>query len=1373
MNGNEPEIHYELHDGMRRDDAVVTVDDALALLDGDGGTTLLVAGPPSSGKTTFAFDMLIRGLRDDDGTSVMTVSDRHTADLLSDKAIRRLGSSQQARPVTTLSAVAFRLITAVRKRDGLALPRLLNGAEQDALLKRVTETHRGHVSAGELCDTCLLMRDYFGADDWSNVMFGSVGHRNGDDGGGKADTSENASAAGRGVGDAFVMQLRDMISRMNELGVSEQDEPSILNSLGDWSPHIERLRVQWRLAFALRRQYRRMVERVYAHEFRLDSSRLLVEGAIAADGIAADELPRLMVIDDFQDLTLAGFGFLRTLHDRGTNLVLVGNPDESVQTFRGSYPEYLFAQAHMQLGARIMRIDAMQDDGRTPAASYKNLVESRVSLSIRSTVDDDVPLPLRPGKLPHMPGSLPIEKLDERNRAPSDRSIVTAMYRSETEELDDVVWHIKQAHLHGGRAWNDMAVIAHDNATVRRFGERLRRDGVPVRYSSVTRPLKDEPFVQGLFALLELAHMRNRALTDMTMSLSQSAVYVRSRVATLMGCPLIAVGADRTHEGRPARLTGVEAAMGSLGALAGVLDNDSDSADERQIPLQTLIGQWNALRDGVTNAHASRPVAYDDSLVDEDSRTGDDLRFGMDALYLMLEFGDTDAVLASVQSVCGGDPHAKAFAHLWNLVKRVAAGLRDLPSKEPQYALAVAWDACGVATRWQREALSNTDAGRSANDRLDTAMRLFDYASGTADGDWRDFLERIRQMRIEADSLAKVAPIDQAVTLTTPAGAAGRYWQLVWMPALQQGVWPNLAARNTMFGGEDLADMMLFGHLADKTGGHADSDLDAVLASEQKSLLVSLTRGIGQVFVSAVYNDDLTPSDFLYGYLPERFDRQRDAQPAQREYTVPAEADRFHGLDATVRGIIASARTTLVTAPEQSSDRQDAIDALRLLAEHGIEAADPRNWPFVNATNPSPELRTTEEPHTAGNGAPALSVVVLSPSDVDNIWACPVCWLMDRRFTGPRAGSVSASFGSLIHAVAQRASEEGLDLPSTFADQTVDQRKQSVTARMMDIYHEMVEPPSAFMDAVSRYNALHKDASAQTVLGNIASYFVASNTPEYPSGNVGNITVGALSSAECERSFSARFALADIVAAYNAIDGVWPAETDELMAMMGALVGGWPEAMDRDMTIRLTGRIDRLEHRTLPDGSEQIRLIDYKTGSVPSVKAIFNDLQLVCYQLGLAFPEDRRTVEADRAATPRVAQSVLFHVVSNDAPAKSYGQESLYQPTLFCGAALNAGIFDGRYHYQKPSAVMDVPELMDEPPAGVREPVWRSFLELRGTQAVWALTMIARVFYAAAASRSSVLKARPQPAHVKHCRMKDVCPACAGQIDTVFETRQS
>ena len=120
--------------------------------------------------------------------------------------------------------------------------------------------------------------------------------------------------------------------------------------------------------------------------------------------------------------------------------------------------------------------------------------------------------------------------------------MATALYKSPREEMDDVVWRMKRLHLDQGIAWNDMAIIAHDNATVRSFGERLRRDGVPVRYSSVTRPLKDEPFVQGLFALIELALLRRRGIDAVDLPLATLSSYVRARVATLMACPLAAAG---------------------------------------------------------------------------------------------------------------------------------------------------------------------------------------------------------------------------------------------------------------------------------------------------------------------------------------------------------------------------------------------------------------------------------------------------------------------------------------------------------------------------------------------------------------------------------------------------------------------------------------------------------------------------------------------------------------------------------------------------------------------------------------------------------------------------------------------------------------
>nr|WP_241216998.1 PD-(D/E)XK nuclease family protein [Bifidobacterium goeldii] len=1419
--------------------------DSCGGLPADAATPLLVTGAPRSGKSRFAFAALMRALAQyGPSGAVMAVSDRRIADGLADEAIRQLGATTQARPVTTLSAIAFRIIADARARDGEPLPKLLNGAEQDAVLRQVIAAHIAHVRAGDPCDTCALLREYFALDDWTGVMTGGVDDDAADGAERSNDASNSTRTAARGgvatggitggINDAFIAQLRDMLARMDELGASQQIEPQLLTILGagEWSAHVERLHAQWRLAFTLRREYQHAVSVAYPGEYRLDSSRLLVEGAeVLRDAGDTASLPQMIVIDDCQDLTLAGLSFVQALQHANVRLILVGNPDEAVQTFRGSYPEYLFAQLRNRLGVSEHELPAPYS-AVSDAITYRDLIASRVSLSIHSPIDDDRPVAQRPGKLPQVAGSLPVTALDAAHPLLSDNSVRTALYRSPKDELEDVVWRIKRAHLVDGRAWNDMAVIAHDNTTVRTFGERLRRDGVPVRYSSVTRPLKDEPFVQGLFALLELAELRERDLSTIDLSVNELAALVRSRVTTLMESPLIAIGADRNHEGRPARLAPVETAMNALASLAAVVrPAQANAADDAvgdtaassvcaQTSLAQLVEHWQSWNTAFRDAHAGN-IEVDNTLMASDFAQADSAKstasgvlpdisthesqaFTLNAMYLLLEFGTTldsvtstdsvdnianadnaskaanteavilssnaaalggtDAVLASIQSVCGRNPHATAFAHLWNLVARVAKGLKELPSREPQYALGLAWDTCHVAGRWQREALNNSDAGRAANDRLDAAMRLFDYAAGSAaKRDLTGFMRQVRAMRIEADSLAKVAPIDQAVTLTTPAGASGRSWPLVWMPAVQQDVWPNLAARNTLFGGEELADVMLFGKLAGESTTGRDMRFESVLFSEQKSLLVALTRASEQVTISAVHNDDTTPSDFLYGYMPERFTRD-----GARTYVEVGADDQFSGLDSDPRGLVAAARVALASNPPDSPAAHDAVAALRLLAAHGVEVADPANWPFLMSKHH--ENVGDDSTHTAK----VVKPVTLSPSAVDGIWACPVCWLMENRFAGPRAGSVATSFGSLIHEVAQLASEEGLDLP-TWRPELTDTaaRIDAVRDRMMVIYRERRGDGVVIDDPADRYAAAQRDATAENVLGMIANYFIMSNMATYPAGNAKNFSIGVLESAQCERSFSALFNLDDVLAAYNAIGGIEPISRAELSAIMGTLVGAWPQGMSDDLTIRLAGRIDRMETRRMADGSQSIRLIDYKTGKTPSPIAVFNDLQLVCYQLGLAFPEGGPRGVAALTTLPQIAQSALFHVANNDAPAKSYGQESVYQPALFANGSLNAAGFTPRYYYKELGKLTDIPQLDSNPPQGVSSQAWQQFLGLRGTQAVWALTMIARVFYAAAASRSAMLETHPQPAHRRFCRMKASCPACAGQIDTVFEVRQA
>lgn len=1341
----------------------------------------LVAGAPRSGKTEFALDMLIAAMkRYGDANAVMTVSGRQIADMLGDRAIRELSAVSQARPVTTLSAVAFRLLAAARSAQGKPLPKLLNGAEQDVIIRKVLASHVEHRQHGDECATCDLLRVYFAVSEWSGLV---------------ADDST----------DAFANQLRDMLARMNEIGAKPELENMLIaraaSRNGELDARRERLRTQWRLAFALREEYNAAICAAYSGEYRLDASQLMIDATEAVSDIRDADIPNMLIVDDFQDATLAGFALLEALHNRGTRLLLVGNPDEAVQTFRGSYPEYLFNEAQSRMGARLERIEnlyaACENDGAQTIRNasnrqsvhddYRTLVATRVSLSIASTEPTDVPLPERPGKMRNIPGAMPIEALPSGNTdacvTPADGSVETALYRSSSEELDDVVWKIKTEHLQRSREWNDMAVITHDNATVRAFGERLRADGVPVRYSSVTRPLKDEPFVQGLFALIELAELKRRTIAASGMDPQAAGSYIRSRVASIMASPLITVGGDRQHEGRPARLASVESAMHALASLAEIVGDDEicaqDSANmaktdvEQQSSLLRLMADWHEY---MAKCHTISDEGQHDGGHDGDQN---DPVFDMDALYVLLLEGNTDRVIDTIASVTGSDPQVKAFASLWKVLDKTCEAEHKLVLREPQYVLDCAWRACGKAEIWQRVALEHSAAGRAANDRLDAAMRLFNYASGgESSGEFaartiEAFMEQVRSLTIEADSLAHTAPIDQAVTLTTPAGAAGRHWNLVFLPSLQQGQWPNLTPRNTLFGGEELADVMLHGELSDTvttSAGKRDAQLAAVLASEQKSFLVALTRADECAVMSAVLNDDHVPSDFLYGYVPEWFDRDRDADMEQREYAAIGSQGDYAGLESDPRGLIAAARSVLAMEPSNSPKARDAAETLALLASRGIRAADPDCWPFVEEPVSLAERETIQDGKTRQS-----DVVTLSPSAVDNLWACPVCWMLENRFSGPRMGSVATNFGSLIHTVAQKATEAGLDMPEQHTAISDMDNIDAITEQMYAEYERLRGDLNGITDPAQRYQALKKDEQAKDALRNIATYFVQSNHGDYPIKNNDAFSVGKLTKAEPELKFTAKFDFDDILAAYNAMDGIHTISRNELIAIMGTLVGGWPQTgMSEHLTVRLTGRIDRVERRDMADGTQQVRLIDYKTGASPNGEGLFNDLQLVCYQLGLVFPEGSGLHGAQAvAAAPNITQSALFHVTKHAFPAP-YGNtaaESHMQQALFASGSLNTGAFVPRYYVKKLDK--DFQDGLDEmlPPMEVSDEHWSEFVGLRNTMAVWSLTMIARVFYAAAASRANEITARPTSEHMKYCRNTAVCPACAGEQNTVFERR--
>ncbi|MCT6901491.1 MAG: UvrD-helicase domain-containing protein, partial [Bifidobacterium sp.] len=252
-----------------------------------------------------------------------------------------------------------------------------------------------------------------------------------------------------GVADRFIAQLRDMFARMTELGLDRGDRDQLLDALvvQPMDPdRRDRLGLQWRLAFALEDEYRQSITESYPDEFRLDPSMLMVEASRSLDGLADDDLPDLLVVDDWQDVTLAGMGLLQGLNRAGCRLLLVGNPDQSVQSFRGSYPEFLatrlttlakpvpgdaaplLAQDFACLGAATLTLkprrmvvpkaveehtEGRQGSDSAAPGSYADLVAARVSLGIAGVEEDDTSLPARPGKLPAWPGAGPVAPLTD------------------------------------------------------------------------------------------------------------------------------------------------------------------------------------------------------------------------------------------------------------------------------------------------------------------------------------------------------------------------------------------------------------------------------------------------------------------------------------------------------------------------------------------------------------------------------------------------------------------------------------------------------------------------------------------------------------------------------------------------------------------------------------------------------------------------------------------------------------------------------------------------------------------------------------------------------------------------------------------------
>ncbi|HYP73186.1 MAG TPA: ATP-dependent helicase, partial [Microbacterium sp.] len=353
--------------------------------------------------------------------------------------------------------------------------------------------------------------------------------------------------------------------------------------------------------------------------------------------------------------------------------------------------------------------------------------------------------------------------------------------------------------------------------------------------------------------------------------------------------------------------------------------------------------------------------------------------------------GDVERAATGAELLASGLRHPIEFELLdtreGRRAARVARTLDELAQQQHDGATAhellwTAWERSG-RERSLREAASATGPlAEQARRDLDDVVALFQAAKRhgeRADGTSAlSFVRGVLASDVAEDRLSAPLP-DGVVQVLTPASALATEFDTVVVAGVQDGVWPNLRTRGSLF------DTWRLGPAV--AGERADAlDLRrGVLHDELRLFLRAITRAQSRLIVTAVDDDDTGPS-VLFEFLPS---------------AEPAPPGAAHPL--SLRGLVAQHRRALTEPRSAAAVRAAAAQQLALLADAGVAGAAPSEWYGVappTSTGPLYDLDA--------------EAVRVSPSKLEAIDVCQLDWVIGD--LGGDAGSVGAGLGTLIHA---------------------------------------------------------------------------------------------------------------------------------------------------------------------------------------------------------------------------------------------------------------------------------------------------------------------------------------------------------------------
>jgi superfamily I DNA/RNA helicase/RecB family exonuclease len=920
--------------------AAPVLDPAQQQVVGHRGGPLLVLAGPGTGKTTAIVETVVdriagRGI-DPSRVLVLTFS-RKAAQELRERITLRLDRTTTEPLALTFHSYAYALIRREFVLAGDEPPILMSGPEQLAEVRRMLR--------GEAAD---------GGVNWPNRL--------------------RPLLATRG----FAAELRDFLLRAAERGL----DGSALHSLGQAAGRDDWVAAGGFLArYAARFDLAPVPAYDYAEIIRIAGQLLSRSDVRQRERQAYDAV----LVDEYQDTDPAQEDLLHALAGDGRELIVVGDPDQSIYAFRGADSD--------AIGRFPARFRA-PDGSPAAVAALRTCRRSGADLLAASRrVAARLPAVRLPAAARHPAAAAHgrVSQRDYRALVPVQgadagevRIAVAASVRQEAALIADT---LRRAHLIDHVPWSSMAVLVRSAVLeVPALQRALSGAGVPVTVAGDELPLSDDPGTKPLLRLIGCA-LAERLLTE-------------DAAADLLTGPI--GGTDALGMRRLRRLLAQREGNEPADSFDPALDDPASPTAE--VRADSADGTAEVRADSGDRT-AEIPADQADPAAPARAVVGEPFDPGAEPGPLATALRDARrlspagwrrgrTLLAAREAL----ESARRVAGLLDLARTASV---DGTAHEVLWAV---WNTSGLAGQWQTASAGGGISGAAAEADLAAMLALFDAAvrfdARTPPGSMPLFLDSLSGQEIAGSTLAESAQAGEAVTVCTAHRSKGLEWDLVVVCGVQEGVWPDLRMRGSLLGMDDLVEAVDRGLTAVTSAAARDAATVALtsklLDEERRLFYVAVTRARRRLLVTAVGGDDSEerPSRFIAELAGDEIPVEAVTGTSRRWLSLPA-------LTADLRQSV-----TDMSLPEPV--RQAAAAQLARLAAAGVTGASPDRWYALT--------------QWSGTGPISGDEVRVSPSQVDKFVTCGLRWLLESA-VGATPPSTAGHLGTVIHAAAALVAE--------------------------------------------------------------------------------------------------------------------------------------------------------------------------------------------------------------------------------------------------------------------------------------------------------------------------------------------------------------